>query len=981
MICYVTNDHRSWADTTVRMLEWSSVGAQNTINQYTLPALIIILNAPSVENEAWVSDDEDFLTREFFAAISEELEANDTLRALAKKYGETNIQGLFKRNYLDVHVHYIPRQGSGRLGGVDIVHKQNQRLLDRIRSDSQRVQAERAKSLTRFDSKQLSTLTDLAFKHLATGDQRPFDFGLCRRNTIIPETLHLSIGEYLRHCFKPGVSLGLPACVPALGIIILRNALSAKGEDDILIPSTVFNPEIRGACLKAIESFYDENVACAYIDQRSGERCVNTKAGHGAKGHQNQSGKLMENGEYIESDDRTNPESFVASVDEHITNIMHEFKLKDHSDRKIWRTLAIQEHEKNIRQLRRNGIYPRAGRAARGDPFRKSSICYGCLFQKPEYLLPCDHTVCEECIRAHSDSTAAATTMKQATGKHTLTSCIICGTSIGLGWPFKVNIRPQLSGIRVLSLDGGGVRGISQLAILKKLESRIGLGLPIGDFFDIIVGTSTGGIAALALGVYKKSATNFIPHFKEICNGGFSKEDPGSKSEKSFWEYLNTFFTFSPGRNDAKPLYFSENLRKSLQEFFESKSHRKKGFFGLNNHCRVAVTTTVASECQLIANYTRGDHGRYMYSDTGLVNVALCTSAAPPYFPPHVDHGAACRDGGLKENNPIHLAVTESRALWDPRYDLILSIGSGKASNPQDGSEFDKLIEPTGLRQLFHNFLSTMNGNDAWIKFQESWDKRITERSSRLNVEFAQETEPSFDSLSDMGSMEGQAERCSFEQMTFDSPFQPIVGTPEDGLLEVLADRLRASLFFLQVKLIDKTDGFVVTVKGTIRCRLGPGDEGFDNLLSMVSSFKVNNETIVTYPESGPSSEGYFVLDIEFSHESVGEAIRIDVNFGKTHWVTISGCPITIKEVMEEWDSVEAQDETEDKATRDSLPPDDSADAGPSTPNHETESRTRIDYFTTETEQNGSRGSVWDNDDTRSLQTDDASDFSFDGSS
>ena len=49
-----------------------------------------------------------------------------------------------------------------------------------------------------------------------------------------------------------------------------------------------------------------------------------------------------------------------------------------------------------------------------------------------------------------------------------------------------------MSGIRVLSLDGGGVRGIIQLSILKRLEDLTGLGLPLGELFDLMVGTSAG---------------------------------------------------------------------------------------------------------------------------------------------------------------------------------------------------------------------------------------------------------------------------------------------------------------------------------------------------------------------------------------------------------------------------------------------------------------------------------------------------------
>lgn len=85
VVCMVTRNQKAWADAAVKLLRWSMVGARNTVNQYALPALIIILNAPSIENEAWVSNDHNALTRDFFASIDQEISENATLREMAKK--------------------------------------------------------------------------------------------------------------------------------------------------------------------------------------------------------------------------------------------------------------------------------------------------------------------------------------------------------------------------------------------------------------------------------------------------------------------------------------------------------------------------------------------------------------------------------------------------------------------------------------------------------------------------------------------------------------------------------------------------------------------------------------------------------------------------------------------------------------------------------------------------------------------------------
>ena len=85
VICMVTRNQKAWADSAVKLLEWSLVGAKNTVNQYTLPALVIILNGPSVENESWISDDHDAATRDFFSAVEQEIRENAALRKMAKK--------------------------------------------------------------------------------------------------------------------------------------------------------------------------------------------------------------------------------------------------------------------------------------------------------------------------------------------------------------------------------------------------------------------------------------------------------------------------------------------------------------------------------------------------------------------------------------------------------------------------------------------------------------------------------------------------------------------------------------------------------------------------------------------------------------------------------------------------------------------------------------------------------------------------------
>jgi hypothetical protein len=129
------------------------------------------------------------------------------------------------------------------------------------------------------------------------------------------------------------------------------------------------------------------------------------------------------------------------------------------------------------------------GRVLRGSYLSASNNpCYGCLFGRPEYKLPCGHFICQECLIDFDQ--------KEETGPHHIAihrRCVLCAApTIRQG--YRIPVRPELSGLRILSLDGGGVRGIIQIVALQRLESLIGLNLPLGQFFDLIVGTGAGKI-------------------------------------------------------------------------------------------------------------------------------------------------------------------------------------------------------------------------------------------------------------------------------------------------------------------------------------------------------------------------------------------------------------------------------------------------------------------------------------------------------
>ncbi|KAK5014624.1 hypothetical protein LTR16_003766 [Cryomyces antarcticus] len=83
--------------------------------------------------------------------------------------------------------------------------------------------------------------------------------------------------------------------------------------------------------------------------------------------------------------------------------------------------------------------------------------------------------------------------------------------------------KPLCAGLRILTLDGGGIRGIIELALPDKLEDRIGLDLPLHDLFDLIVGISTGGIIALGLAMTQYNVSVMKQRFLDLAKRTFKR--------------------------------------------------------------------------------------------------------------------------------------------------------------------------------------------------------------------------------------------------------------------------------------------------------------------------------------------------------------------------------------------------------------------------------------------------------------------------
>lgn len=111
-----------------------------------------------------------------------------------------------------------------------------------------------------------------------------------------------------------------------------------------------------------------------------------------------------------------------------------------------------------------------------------AEICVSCLTGPPQHVLDCGHILCEPCVRRFGEPVAGEESC------YFLEACAMCETRADL----TIHLKPATAGIRMLNIDGGGVRGVVPLEFLLRLQGELGPTARLQDFFDVAFGTSAG---------------------------------------------------------------------------------------------------------------------------------------------------------------------------------------------------------------------------------------------------------------------------------------------------------------------------------------------------------------------------------------------------------------------------------------------------------------------------------------------------------
>lgn len=222
-------------------------------------------------------------------------------------------------------------------------------------------------------------------------------------------------------------------------------------------------------------------------------------------------------------------------------------------------------------------------------------------------------------------------------------------------------------GFHILALSGGGYRGLYTATVLEELEESFGY--PLAKHFDLITGTSIGGILALAIADEIPAADLrklFVEHGTEIFPQG----------PLGIWRLLLML------RGLVFARYSNKGLKKMLQSVFKDRT------LGSLCHC-VMVPSVNASTGQPRLFKTPHHPKLEKLLDLPLVEIAMATSAAPYYFPIYRNKIGAFLDGGLIANSPGILGVHEAKQYFDQKDEdniRVLEIGtlsSGVAVTPK----------------------------------------------------------------------------------------------------------------------------------------------------------------------------------------------------------------------------------------------------------------------------------------------------------
>ncbi|KAI1359471.1 patatin-like phospholipase-like protein [Xylaria arbuscula] len=487
--------------------------------------------------------------------------------------------------------------------------------------------------------------------------------------------------------------------------------------------------------------------------------------------------------------------------------------------------------------------------------------CLGCLRRTPEFALPCGHVICENCVRVFGrrDETEPWAIY--------LENCILCGADTS---QVCIRVKPDTSGVRVLSIDGGGTRGRVPLEFLQVLQDELKLPYPVQRHFDLVYGTSSGAIITCALYMNGWPVEECVSAFEKFAHIAFKPKKPWISVPvlSKLCEMFRSIFT------DSR--YSNIDLKMVLQKVLGTGSlidYSRASEFGVK--VGIPVATPQDAEAYVFTNYNR---------------VGNKIESTGNYLPPWHIHGLGTFiDGGVIFNNPASIAVREARRVYPTITEpsLVVSLGTGQArkdsSMPlsQTSTSWGSSFVVSMLKAIARSWSS-----------QRAWQQLISHQKAEINSDFFRfdiEFPGSAPSLDNLSYMQDAAELAR----------RTILQSPD---LSKVVHKIRAQLLLFEldpvVPFLLRAGSYECT--GRITCRLRAGSAEYKTFMSQLHQqkavFLVENYTIPVALESGIGSAGVIVSQtIQFQTRSRLAPITIGLREGTEEAYNISGSPFSLQ--------------------------------------------------------------------------------------
>lgn len=215
---------------------------------------------------------------------------------------------------------------------------------------------------------------------------------------------------------------------------------------------------------------------------------------------------------------------------------------------------------------------------------------------------------------------------------------------------------------QVLALDGGGAKALFTAHVLARLEAD--LGVRVTDHFDLITGTSAGGILALGLGAGLAPA-EIVEHYTDLAERVFSR------SRRAPWRFASRALS---------PAYSGAVLREVLTEVLGPR------LLGQSTK-RLVIPSWDVQRAEV--HIFKTPHHPRLRRDwkISMVDVAMATTAAPTFFEAARVDGQRLVDGGVWANNPSVVAIGEAVSMLDVSLEAIRLLNVGTVDQRTNHAE------------------------------------------------------------------------------------------------------------------------------------------------------------------------------------------------------------------------------------------------------------------------------------------------------